>query len=89
MTVADGTGAEVVCYVEDASVSCASLFMSLIFKFVGKAPFDAIIGNMTLDCLQANLDYGRQQVTLSVEKREALLSLLTELPMMDETITDR
>lgn len=63
--------------------------MPLNFCVARIAPFGAIIGCLTLEFLQVNLDYELQQVTLAVWKREVLLTLLREPPpVVDETCND-
>lgn len=80
--------AEVLGFVEEVAECFELLFVPLNFFVMRSALCDAIIGCMTLDFLQVNLDYALQQATLAVLKREVLLTLLSKPPVVDETCTD-
>lgn len=69
-------------------VSCWAIVTHFGFIVVRNALFDASVGSPTLDSLQANLDYKRQQVTLVVWGKEVLLPLLGEPPVIDGIHTD-
>lgn len=71
--------------VEEVPVSCGSLVVLFNFLVVRNAPFDAITESTTLKSLQTNLDYGCQQIALKVRKREFILPLLIEPPVIDGT----
>lgn len=88
VTVADGAVGHVFGCVGEVLVLCGSLVVRLNFLVVHNEPFYAIIGSQTVESLQENLEFGRQQVTLTVGKREVLLSLFGEPPVLDGTRTD-
>lgn len=83
VTIAAGKVSQVVVPTEEFPISCGSLVVPLKFSVVRNAQFDAIIGSPTLDSLQVNLDFGREQVTLAVGNKKVFFPLLREPLMID------
>lgn len=72
------------CLIQSSRDSSGPLDILLVCN----APFDAIFRSYTVEPLQANLDYRRQQVTLEVGVIEVLLPLFRESPVNGVDLTD-
>lgn len=70
------------------SVSFGTLWVPLDVLVVRYTPFNKIIVSHALEYIPTNLDYGRQQVTLSVGKKKELLPLLGDLAEIGGMQTD-
>eukprot|EP00737_Agarophyton_chilense_P002013 gb/GEZJ01002278.1/.p1 GENE.gb/GEZJ01002278.1/~~gb/GEZJ01002278.1/.p1 ORF type:complete len:592 (+),score=68.54 gb/GEZJ01002278.1/:824-2599(+) len=86
--VADGSAADVLGCVKGVSISFRKIGVPLDLLVVKNTPFDVIIGCPTLEALQAQLVFSRQQVSLTIGAEEVLLQLYNEPPVVDGARTD-